>query len=191
MRTGTLFPDTIPSHDPGGKSRIPFPPDFDVRVIWGGATREYRYALELIWDTKLPLVLFIMMNPSTANERYADSTVNRCISWAKANGYGGVLVGNTFGYRVTDKRRLLEIKDPIGPENDACVIAMAERAQLVVFAYGQPHRKLRGRGPELARKVCAAIGRLVHVLRLAKNGIPWHPLYLRCDTKPLVWTVAA
>jgi hypothetical protein len=45
--------------------------------------------------------------------------------------------GHTFAYRATDKRRLRLIVDPIGPDNDKHLIAMAKKTTLVVFAYGQ------------------------------------------------------
>jgi len=91
------------------------------------------------------------------------------------------------GSGKTDKRRLRLIADPIGPDNDKHLIAMAKLAAIVIFAYGQPgHRTLRERGPLLA-KILVSRGIKPHVLKLSKSGTPWHPLYLLETTKPVVW----
>jgi len=37
--------------------------------------------------------------------------------FAKALGYGGIVVANTFAYWRTDQKRLLEMDDDIGGEN--------------------------------------------------------------------------
>jgi hypothetical protein len=80
------------------------------------------------------------------------------------------------------------LQDPVGPENDAHLIEMAKTAAIVIFAYGQPcHATLRTRGLALARLLMKEAGVTPHTLRLAKNGTPWHPLYLPETLKPVVW----
>jgi hypothetical protein len=44
----------------------------------------------------------------------------------------------TFAYRATDKKHLRLVADPIGPDNDKHLVAMANASEIVVFAYGQP-----------------------------------------------------
>ena len=79
----------------------------------------------------------------------------------------------------------MKVPDPVGPENDAHLIEMAKQAAIVVFAYGQPcHATLRSRGLALARLLMKEAGVTPHTLRLAKNGTPWHPLYLPEILKP-------
>jgi len=128
-----------------------------------------------------------MMNPSTAEPRFDDPSVARCRSFAKAWGYGTLLVGNTFAYRATDQRRLLEVEDPIGPENDKYLKQMARKASLIVFAYGKPHIKLRARGIAVARMLAKATDHPVYVLKLTADGTPSHPLYLPGNLQPKVW----
>ena len=48
--------------------------------------RQYRYALWRKWADG-PQVLFVMLNPSTADESVDDPTIRRCISFAKAWGF--------------------------------------------------------------------------------------------------------
>ena len=63
------------------------------------ACGKYRYRLSRIWDDKKPLVLFIMLNPSTADAEQDDPTIRRCIAFAKNWGYGGFMAGNLFAFR--------------------------------------------------------------------------------------------
>lgn len=128
------------------------------------------------------------MNPSTADLHVDDPTVAKCGRFARKWGYGGLYIGNTFAYRATDQSKLRDVADPIGPDNDRHLLAMAKAAAAVVFAYGQPrHRELRDRGPALAHMLRTNGGIVPHALRLAKDGTPWHPLYLPETTIPTPW----
>jgi len=177
-----------PKHDPGGKVRLTLALDVKSTAVFGGPDDCYRYRLVRTWDAEKPHVMFVMMNPSTADPFVDDPTVAKCGRFARAWGYGGIYVGNTFAYRATYQKRLLEIDDPVGPDNDHHLIEMARSAALVVFAYGKPcHARLRARGPELAKLMISETGIEPHVLRLSKDGTPWHPLYLPESLKPVVW----
>ena len=55
---------------------------------------RYRYKLWRIWDPESAPVLFVMLNPSTADANRDDRTVSRCVAFAKRDGFGGFLVGN-------------------------------------------------------------------------------------------------
>lgn len=178
------------AHDPGGKVRLVLPEGTIGSAIFGGARHEYRYQLARTWNPALPAAMFVMMNPSTADPLADDPSVAKCGRYARAWGFGTLLVGNTFAYRATDKKRLLEVADPVGPENDKHLIAMAKRASLVVFAYGQPgHFSLSSRGLDVARLLVRRARIAPHVLRLAKDGTPWHPLYLRESLQPTPWEI--
>ena len=59
--------------------------------------RKYRYCLWRIWDRQLPLVMFIGLNPSTANETEPDHTITRVMGFARSWGYGGFYMMNLFG----------------------------------------------------------------------------------------------
>jgi hypothetical protein len=43
----------------------------------------YRYVLYREWDVQLPTILFIMLNPSTADGDSDDPTIRRVINFAK------------------------------------------------------------------------------------------------------------
>ena len=175
------------SHNPGGKVLLPLPLWVRGSAVFGGENKEYRYELSRAWDDSLPAILFILMNPSTADPMFDDPTVAKCRRYAEDWGFGTLLVGNTCAYRVTDQKRLVEVADPVGPDNDAHLLSMSHRAEMVVFAYGQPHRSLRHRGLEVARFLTRQGKRKIHTLRLGKDGTPWHPLYLPGSLKPIEW----
>jgi hypothetical protein len=108
----------------------------------------YRYALWRTWNALQPGVLFVGLNPSTADATTDDPTIRRCIGFAKRWGYGGITMANVFAYRATDPREMtvLALERAIGPENDAHLASLAESASFVVAAWGA---HLRGRdGPD-------------------------------------------
>jgi hypothetical protein len=144
--------------------------------------QRYRYQLREIWDPTRPLVLWILMNPSVACLDFSDPTLRKTGKFSRAWGYGGQLVGNVHAYRATDKNRLLEVADPVGPDNERAILAMAAEAKEVVLAYGQPPPAFRDRGRILAERLRLHPG-LRH-LRLAKDGTPMHPLYLPATLRP-------
>ena len=88
----------------------------------------YRYSLSRVWKREKGLVLFLLLNPSTADANVLDPTLRRCMSFAEAWGYGGILVGNIFALRSTDPQFLYLSRDPIGPTNDFYIKTMVEFA---------------------------------------------------------------
>jgi hypothetical protein len=186
-----LFPDMAKSkssHDPGGKIKLALKTGVTGIAEFGGRQDEYRYRLTRTWDMSKPYAMFVLMNPSTADPSSDDPTIAKCCRFAKAWGYGGIAVANTFAYRCTDQKRLVKLADPIGPKNDKHIIEMAKKAAIVVFAYGRPkHKQLRARGQILVRILIDEAHVKPHILRLGKDGTPCHPLYLPEDLKPVAW----
>lgn len=185
--TGLEKTQVAPTHDPGGKIRLKLSCGTNSTAVFGGTFEEYRYRLCRTWDETKPHAMFVMMNPSTADPLVDDPTVAKCGRYARSWGYGGLSVGNTFAYRATDKKRLRLTADPVGPDNDRHLIAMAKEAAIVILAYGQPgHRSLALRGIEVTR-LLQTEGIKPRVLALSKAGVPIHPLYLRDSLKPVAW----
>ena len=144
--------------------------------------RQFRYALERKW-AEGSRVLFIMLNPSTADETEDDRTIGRCISFAKSWGFGSLAVGNLFAYRTSSPTLLMEAANPIGDENDRWLQKSQESADLTLAAWGN-NGKFGNRGSIVARLLIKP-----HMLRLTKLGQPSHPLYIRSDTQPIPWNV--
>ncbi|MCL6576102.1 DUF1643 domain-containing protein [Kyrpidia sp.] len=77
----------------------------------------YRYSLTREWDASKPRVVFIMLNPSTADDDQDDNSVKRCIGFAKKWGFGSLEVVNLFAYRTPNPEKLSQVEDPVGMEN--------------------------------------------------------------------------
>ncbi len=170
-------------HDPGGQIKRKLAVDVKGYALFGGPRNEYRYILRRDWDDRLPATMFVMMNPSVADVHVDDPTVARCQTFARRWGSGRLYVTNTFAYRVTNQKQLLAVKDPVGPDNDVHILAMARLSKLIVIAYGRPDKTLRQRGLD----VCAMLkehGHNLYTLKLNGDGTPRHPLYLGGNLKP-------
>jgi len=140
------------------------------------ACRKYRYSLARIWDDSLPRVLFVGLNPSTADDLCDDPTVRRCIGFADRWGYGGLTLVNLFAYRTTDPKGLADVRDPVGPDNDHWIAVEQARVESVVAAWGN-------RGVLLNRDaVVLDTLEHAHCLGVTKAGCPRHPLYLAAET---------
>ena len=144
--------------------------------------RLYRYTLWRKWIGGKGYALVIGLNPSTADEVTDDPTVRRCSNYAKAWGYASLCMTNLFAYRATDPVVMKAVAEPIGPDNDRYLAECAQRAAVVVAAWGN-HGTYRGRAGE----VLGLLGEL-HFLRLTQSGQPAHPLYLRKTLTPTRWT---
>jgi hypothetical protein len=142
--------------------------------------RDYRYTLERRWDDRLETCLFIMLNPSIADDRRLDPTVTRCVKYAQAWGYGALQVVNLFALVSTDPRALRRRAFPVGPENDEAIQRAVQDVRLVVAAWGN-HGTYLDRHKEVLEMLSQ---RDLHCLGTTKEGHPRHPLYLRKDVKP-------
>lgn len=139
---------------------------------------RYRYSLSRQMKRGNRAVLFIGLNPSTAEGVSDDPTLRRCVGFARSWDFDWLLMGNLHALRSTDPRQLLTDEDPTGPENDAALRALTVRAELVVAAWGA--NWLHPTAEILARWVVS----LEHTRCLGQNrdGSPRHPLYLGRQT---------
>lgn len=97
---------------------------------------DHRYALWRITDAPLPPVLFVGLNPSTADATTDDHTIRRCRYYAERWGYGGILMGNLYTLRSTDPAALLG-PDPVnGDQADVWLERMARHAGCIVACWG-------------------------------------------------------
>lgn len=141
----------------------------------------YRYQLWRMWDASRRKVLFVMLNPSTADERKDDPTVRRCIGFARRWGYGGLFVGNLFAWRATDPLDLIAASadhDIVGPVNDNHLKRMAIQSERIVLAWGN-HGRMNDRGKQVSAMFPEA-----ECLDVTAYMQPKHPLYLRKELMP-------
>ena len=105
---------------------------FDARPIRREAEisedGRYRYLLIREWGDG-PLVIFAMLNPSTADAEKDDPTIRRCMRFAHTWGFSGIIVVNLFGFRATSPKALLKADDPVGEGNHYAWIRTIELAR--------------------------------------------------------------
>lgn len=142
--------------------------------------RNYRYLLRSDLYESLPRILWIMLNPSTADEFVDDPTVRRVWQWSSRWGYGTATICNLFAWRSTDPRGLYDSPDPVGPDNDEHISRAAESSHTIICAWGA-HGSHMGRSAHVRELLSS---RRLHCLALTKSGEPGHPLYLRGDVVP-------
>lgn len=141
--------------------------------------RRYRYALWRIWDDANPPVMFIGLNPSTANEATNDPTIRRVIHFAKAWGHGGVYMLNCFPFVSTDPEKLRDYGNTA--ENDHWLYQCARKSSRIVFAWGA-FRVVRDLGRDIELK---GMFPEAQALVINADGTPRHPLYVKGDTIPV------
>ena len=139
--------------------------------------RRYRFTLYRRWAESGDEILFIGLNPSTADEAHNDPTVWRCINFARGWGYRGIWLGNIFAWRTTYPDGLDGVHKPVGRGNNLALRVMAERCQKKVYAWGN-HGQLMDRGREVVDMLGPG-----WCLGINKNGNPKHPLYQRRDAQ--------
>lgn len=129
--------------------------------------------------------MFIMLNPSTADETKDDPTIRRCIGYARRWGFGKLTVCNIFAYRSTDPRVLFELDDPIGLDNLAYLRQEVRQTVIgggiIICAWGA-HGEYWGQGDRVINLI-KEIGVQPYCLKMTQGNQPSHPLYLKADLK--------
>jgi hypothetical protein len=137
---------------------------------------------------------WIMLNPSVASETLDDPTIRRCMTFSKICGYDGMFVVNLFAYRSTSPDNLKANKNKIvygnpiiiGPDNDSYIWEYAAKAKLVVAAWGN-QGSLLNRDKHVINLVSSLD---LYCMGQSNTGAPKHPLYLKGDTKPVLFSLA-
>lgn len=165
--------------------------------------RRFRYTLwrefqtEFLFDggnkMKPGFVMFIGLNPSTANETEDDPTIRRCIRFSKKWGYGAYCMTNLFAFCTAYPKVLTQFGHPIGEpgfykteygdfgnRNDYWLHLIGKEAGLIIAAWGAFPQAI-GR----ANYVQAMLAGKLFCLGKNADGSPKHPLYLRADSKPI------
>lgn len=148
---------------------------------------EYRYTLSRVWDETLPMAVFVMLNPSKADAQLDDPTIRKCIGFARALGYGGIIVVNLFALRATDPKELRKHPFPVGPRNAAAIDEVVRKhgpTGIVICAWGS-NVAAKTRAPLVLARL-RAMGVQLCALRISKKSqCPEHPLYLPYELKPV------
>ena len=140
---------------------------------------RYRWWLSRTWGDAPPLV-FIGLNPSTADASQDDPTIRRCIGFARRERCGGLLMLNLFAFRATDPHLLYGVPDRVGGENNRYLRTLATGK--VVAAWGA-HALAPARAAEVRKLLSVPL----LCLGTTKDGSPRHPLYVRADEPLRLW----
>ena len=140
---------------------------------------NYRHALTRIWDRSKEQIMFIGLNPSTADADNDDPTLRRCMNFANDWGYGGLFMLNLFDYRATDPHDLFMTERP---ESELCNYYLSlygRSSDTIVFAWGSFKPNFTKHRVKVVREM---FGADAYCFGNNNNGAPKHPLYLASDT---------
>lgn len=142
------------------------------------ACGNYRYALSRTWNPSAPTVLFIGLNPSTADAEHDDATSRICMRYAQRWGFGTLLLANLFAWRATQPADLFAARRPVGPRNNRTLLKLQTQAQRVVCAWGAD-------GAHLGRdRIVLDMLHAPYCLCRLRGGQPGHPLYKPSGLEP-------
>lgn len=155
----------------------------DVRAAQISACGRYRYTLRRAWMGG-GAVVWLLLNPSTADASVDDPTVRRMRAFSMAWGYGSMRVVNLFALRSPHPSELTAAArrgvDPVGPDNDAWIEREADGAELVVAGWGVHGLKSTER---VGAALCLVQHLPVRCLGFTSEGAPRHPLYVKGTTQ--------
>ena len=140
---------------------------------------KHRYCLSRIWSNGDNIVAFIGLNPSTADANKDDSTITKCVNYAKQWGFDGLYMINLFSFRATDKEEMLKDDNPTNAENDKCINKYINKANKVICAWGND-----GVFKNRHKYIIDNFENL-YCLTINKTGQPHHPMYLKLDIQPI------
>lgn len=163
--------------------------------IWRDAElsddKLYRYVLTRTWREQPGFLLWIMLNPSTADALKDDATIRKCMGFARRWGYGSIRVVNLYAFRATYPADLERTPDPVGPDNDEWIRSTAGKATGIIAGWGGS-----GPWPGVKRRAIEVAGLLPHVevacIGRTREGFPRHPSRPGYSTPlELYWGVTA
>lgn len=135
--------------------------------------KKERYSLKREWDNSKNKILYIMLNPSFADDKDDDPTIRRLINFTKKFNYGGFLVGNIFT-TITPNPKELDKSKGMSDKNFEELIKLINKVDQIVYAWGSSIEE-----PQLLKKLVLS----PKCFGKNFNGTPKHPLYLPSQTK--------
>lgn len=109
----------------------------------GDINENIRYLLKIsLKNSTNKKVLVIMKNPSKANNKVSDLTIDRVLTFCNSEGYSEVNIMNLFSYYSTDPigiKNLIDngqIDDAIGAETDEIMKKVVKEVDEIIVAWG-------------------------------------------------------
>ncbi len=135
--------------------------------------KKHRYELSRHWDLSKSDILFIMLNPSIANEHIDDPTIKRLISFTREFKHGGFFVANLFTY-ITPYSKTLDTSIGLTKLNLKTIKNLVNKVDEVIYAWGNSIKEPQELKNLVKNPKC--FGKNL-------NGTPKHPLYLSSNSK--------
>jgi hypothetical protein len=145
---------------------------------------RHRFWLLRSWEEKPHMILFIGLNPSTADAADDDNTIRSCIRITKSNGFGGFVMCNLYTFITAYPTTLIQnLSDANRPESDETLDRMIRNTHLAVCTWGNWHF--------VADRVAVVTKKIIQPFCLGVNGggSPKHPLYLSSETQIIPYTI--
>jgi hypothetical protein len=173
-------------HDPGGKNCFKMRPGTHGDARFAGASKEHRLWLLRDWSMEHldsgAYVLWIGMNPSTADHLTDDLTVRKDQVFTERHGLSRMFKVNVSSYRSTDPAGLNARGVVIShPDNLITIRSLAEGASLIVAATGRVPDLLVPHAQNLFRAMKKDARKMV-CLGLTLDGWPKHSSRLAYST---------
>lgn len=144
---------------------------------------NYRYELSRVFDETKPMIVFIGLNPSTADANIDDPTIKKCLNYAKNWWYGWFYMWNLFAYRATEPKNMMKVFDPIWKENDIYLKSIFEKGEKIICCWWE-YGTFQNRAQEVLKNIPTP-----YYLKLNKSGQPGHPLYLKWNLEPTLLNI--
>ena len=154
-----------------------------IRSAKFNKARTRRYYLFRKWSDK-PNTVWIMLNPSVADEKFDDKTISKCMKFSNCWGYGGFYAINLCSDISTcPKHTLNKLKTNQNIDSTSLkhIKDVIKNSNTVYCAWGFGISTPKWLTPILKNKTTKA-------LELSKLGTPKHPLYLDSKLIPVNFT---
>ena len=135
--------------------------------------KKERYSLAREWDKSKNKILYIMLNPSKADDKKDDPTIRRLINFTKKFNYGGFLVGNIFT-KITPNPKEIDKSKGISGRNLEELLKLINTVDQIVYAWGNTIEE-----PQFLKELVLS----PKCFGKNFNGTPKHPLYLPKNSK--------
>lgn len=148
--------------------------------------RTHRFFLSRLWDNAHSKILFIGINPSTADETEDDHTVTRLIKFSQSWGFGGFTIVNLYSFITPEPDDMKKFymglsKHQLNLHNKENLNEILRRARIcsmVVFCWGANADLDDIMAYKLVRTFKDA-----YCFGHTKDGHPKHPLFLASHTQ--------
>ena len=141
---------------------------------------RYRFLLEfdLQQDNSVKSALVLMQNPSKANEKISDQTINTVLDRLHRCGYTKVYIANLIPLYATDSRVITDmgLDENLYERNDQIVAQVADKATKIFVAWGGRNGFDKNLYATRIKAIqCLLANKEVYCYKINADGTPVHP----------------